>query len=115
MADLEVSFDLTNATVETEVTNRIENPAIIEDLDAINQTTSEIAEREGEGEEKEEQKSDSIDNQPHNARFQKQGQKYVMISFNLINWQFMNFTQKFPDNTRIFTIKVETIYELYHH
>ena len=112
MADLEVSFDLTNATVETEVTNRIENPAIIEDSDAINQTNeSGIAEREGE--EKEERKSDSIDNQPHNARFQKQGQKYVMISFNLINWQFMNFTQKFPDNTRIFTIKVETIDEIY--
>ena len=112
MADLEVSFDLTNATAETEVTNRIENPAIIEDSDAINQTNeSEIAERE----EKDEQKSDSIDNQPHNARFQKQGQKYVMISFNLINWQFMNFTQKFPDNTRIFTIKVETISQLYYH
>ena len=114
MADLEVSFDLTNATVETEVTNRNENPAVIEVSNAINQTTtSEIAEREGEGEEKEEQKSDSIDNQPHNARFQKQGQKYVMISFNLINWQFMNFTQKFPDNTRIFTIKVETISQFY--
>ena len=112
MADLEVSFDLTNVTCETEITNRIGNPAIIEDSNAINQTTtSEIVEREGE--ETEKLKSDSIDNQPHNARFQKQGQKYVMISFNLINWQFMNFTQKFPDNTRIFTIKVETISQLY--
>ena len=30
---------------------------------------------------------------------------FVMLDFKLLNWKYMNFTQKFRDTTHIFTIK----------
>ena len=32
-------------------------------------------------------------------------ENYVILAFNLLNWAFMNFQQKFTENTHIFTIK----------
>lgn len=31
---------------------------------------------------------------------------YVILDFKLLTWKYMNFTKKFDENTRIFTIKV---------
>lgn len=32
-------------------------------------------------------------------------ENYIILSFNLLNWEFMNFEQKFNEKTHIFTIK----------
>jgi len=32
-------------------------------------------------------------------------ENYIILSFNLLNWAFMNFQQKFTENTHVFTIK----------
>ena len=32
--------------------------------------------------------------------------KYVILDFKLLTWKYMNFTKKFDENTRIFTVKV---------
>lgn len=31
---------------------------------------------------------------------------YAILDFKLLTWKYMNFTKKFDENTRVFTIKV---------
>lgn len=35
--------------------------------------------------------------------------KYVILDFKLLTWKYMNFTKKFDENTRIFTVKVSAV------
>lgn len=54
-------------------------------------------------------KSDDEDREASDANapqlLEPDRENYIFLSFNLLNWAFMNFQQKFTEGTHIFTIK----------